>query len=469
MNKATNNVTNKATSNVMNKANTIMSIPEEKKILDLEKTLEGTAYMGGFMVFAVIIVGILYLQNPDTFVPQFGYSLFLTVILVFIFFGIWNFYSTFKQTNPGVTVDDLIIKYGKLKSYGLFALIAAIVISLSFGIISMLGSGGDNLGLLINFIIIICLMIGSYFIFKQSSDNDNKILEQLPKHTQLFYGDRKKYAMILLVFSILVMGLYAFNPGEVMTKYGGATVFLTIFVSIILILVVKVYDFYFTEPKKSAELRGKFENIPNLFTFLKGFYIIFGLGLSALFFYWVIKTLGFLDQNEDKSDSGQIIKTIVNIVFLIGMFAVLYKLVNAGGYFSNNPVFRLIFNTILYIPCLLVVIVDFVVDIFNKKPVAAAAGVAATAATTLHGATTVATTAKSTSPIVFGNTTKNDLMFLGISVSVCGLYLLLNFVIIPYGMTKYYKQGGKQLVNNPISTEILTNVATYEKLNGQIK
>ena len=166
MNKATNNVTNKATSNVMNKANTIMSIPEEKKILDLEKTLEGTAYMGGFMVFAVIIVGILYLQNPDTFVPQFGYSLFLTVILVFIFFGIWNFYSTFKQTNPGVTVDDLIIKYGKLKSYGLFALIAAIVISLSFGIISMLGSGGDNLGLLINFIIIICLMIGSYFIFQ---------------------------------------------------------------------------------------------------------------------------------------------------------------------------------------------------------------------------------------------------------------------------------------------------------------
>ena len=119
---------------------------------------------------------------------------------------------------------------------------------------------------------------------------------------------------------------------------------------------------------------------------------------------------------------------------------------------------------------MLVVIVDFITDLFNKKPVATAAETAAAAATTPHGATTAATTAaKSTSPIVFGNTTKNDLMFLGISVSVCGLYLLFNFVIIPFGMTKYYKQGGKQLVNNPISTDILTNVATYENLNGTDK
>jgi hypothetical protein len=58
------------------------------------------------------------------------------------------------------------------------------------------------------------------------------------------------------------------------------------------------------------------------------------------------------------------------------------------------------------------------------------------------------------------------MMFLGISVSLCGLYLLFNYVIIPFGMTKYYKQGGKQLINNPVATDVLTNVATSENLNG---
>jgi hypothetical protein len=481
MNKATNiNAPNAKApnANATNATNASMSNTEVNRILDLEKLLTGTRYLYLFMLLALAMMIIIYFVYPDFLNSNFGYSIFYTIILVFIFFGMWNFYSTFKQTHPNLNVDDLITKYGKLKSYGVFALVAGAIIALCFLLFSILGSGKNNWELLVTYTIVICLIIGSILVYKTSS-SDSKILEKLPKHTQLFYDDRKKYTIILFLMFFVMSGLYISNPGGVMTKYGGATIFLTMFVGILLILVVKVYDYYFTDPKKSAELKGNFESIPKLFTFLKGFYILFGLCLSALFFYWILNALGFLDQNEDKSDKGKIIKTIVNIVFLIGMFTVLYKLVNASGYFANNPIFRLIFNTILYIPCLLVVIVDFIVDLFNKKPVATAATTAATAATTLHGATTAATTsttaatavtaAKSTSPIVFGNTTKNDLIFLGISVSVCGLYLLFNFVIIPFGMTKYYKQGGKQLINNPISTEILTNVATYENLNGSDK
>ena len=451
--------------------NAIMTATEEKRILNLEGSLKGSKGIIAFMVLAVIMLIIMYTRYPDAFIPKFGYSIILTVILIFIIFSIWNFYSNFKNSNPNATLEDLMAKNGKGMSIGAFTLVAAIIIGLCFGIVNMLGSDKNNLGLLINYIVVLLLIIASVFIFKKSSAADATILEKLPKHTQMFYDERKKYTMIFAIFVILVIGLYIYNPAEVMTKYGSITIFLTLFIGLSLMLVIKAYDFYFTNPKKSAELKGDYKDVPKLYTFLKGLYILFGLVLSGLFFYWVINALGLLDQDEDKSSKNYIIKTIVNIVFLIGMFSVLYKIVNAGGFFSNNPLFRLIFNTILYIPCLLVIIVDFITDIFNKKPATAAAASAVTAATTLHGATmpqTSLTTKSSsfTSPIIFGNTTKNDLIFLGVSVSICGLYLLFNYVIIPYGMTKYYKQGGKQLINNPIGTDILTNVATYQKLNG---
>jgi hypothetical protein len=261
---------------------------------------------------------------------------------------------------------------------------------------------------------------------------------------------------------LFIIGLYLYNPSGFMTKYGGASVFISIFMGIALLLIIIGYDKFYTDPVKASAYEKYWENWPNLFKFFKGFYILFGLGISALFFYWIIYALGFLDQNEDKSSKGYIIKVIVNLVIFIGIFSIIYKTVNAGGYFSSNPLFRLIFNTILYIPCLLVTVVDFIVDLFSKKPVDIAAANAVNAATTFHGATTDVTTSSS----ILGTTTKNDFLFLGISVSVCGLYVLLNYIIIPYGMKKYYSQGGLQLVNNPISTNELTNIATYDTLNS---
>jgi hypothetical protein len=41
----------------------------------------------------------------------------------------------------------------------------------------------------------------------------------------------------------------------------------------------------------------------------------------------------------------------------------------------------------------------------------------------------------------------------------------MNYVIVPYSRKKYYKQGGTQLINQPVKTNVLTNVATYQSLN----
>jgi hypothetical protein len=456
----------------MNKAPNITntSAGEIKRILNLEASLNGTKWIIGFMCLALIIVTILYIKYPDVYVKQFGYSLFFTAILAFILFGVWTFYSNFKIKNPGATFENFTEQYSKVKTWGFITIIIATIIVLFFGILTMLGrlsdSGAGNsstTGTYITYIIFLGLFAGSFLVYTMTDAKDIPVLQQLPKHTQEFYTDRKKYSIILFAFIILTSILFIVNPGGYMTKYGGAPIFLTLFIGLALLLTVVIYDHYFTNPSKIVAPN----DVTNFSTFLRGGYIVAGLGLSALFLYWIISALGLLNEHDDKSSKDKIAKMIVNIIVLLMVLAIVYKVVNAGGYFSNTPLFRLIFNTILYIPCLLVILVDFIVDLFKQKPGAAATAV--TAATTLHGATTMTqtTTGATKSPIVFGNTTKNDLMFLGISVSVCGLYLLFNYVIIPFGMTKYYKQGGKQLINNPVPIDVLTNVATYENLNGK--
>ena len=455
--------------NIPNTTNTTnISAGEVKRILNLEASLNGTLGVIFFMFVALIIVTILYDKYPDVYVKQFGYSLFLTAILAFILFGVWTFYNNFKTNNPGATFENFTEQYSKIKTWGSITLIAATIIGLFFGILIMLGglsnSGAGNsstAGTYITYIIFLGLLAGSFGVYTMTDAKDMPVLQQLPKHTQEFYKKRKKFSIILLAFIVLITILYAVNPGGYMTKYGGAPIFLTMFIGLALLLTVVIYDYYFTNPSKIIAP----ENVTNFSTFLRGGYIVAGLGLSALFLYWIISALGLLNEHDDKSSKDKIAKMIVNIIVLLMVLAIVYKVVNAGGYFSNTPLFRLIFNTILYIPCLLVVLVDFMVDLFKQKPGAAATAV--TAATTLHGATTMTPPTTGKSPIVFGNTTKNDLIFLGISVSWCGLYLLFNYVIIPFGETKYYKQGGKQLINNPVPMDVLTNVATYENLNGK--
>ena len=432
----------------------------KEEIWNLEYRMEGLPSMLFFLAIAVTIICVLYINYPEVFIPKFGYSIILTIILIFIFFGIWSFYSNFKKIYPSETIKTFISNYSKIP---LFITVISIIL-LIFGIFHLLGIFTtpikNNLGLLINYIIILFLLLGTSIVFKNLSTNNDKILEQLPKHIQLFYTERKKYMMILIGFILLVTGIYLYNPSKFMTMYGGVSIFISIFIGIALLLIIIGYDNLYTDPIKASAYEKYWENWPNFFKLFKGLYILFGLGISALFFYWILYAIGLLNQNENKGSKSYIVKVIVNLVIFIGIFAIIYKTVNAGGYFTRNPLFRLIFNTILYIPCLLVVMIDFMVDLFSNKSVDLATTTAVNDATTFHGTTT----SKSFSSI-FGNTTKNDLLFFGGAVTICGLYILFDHIIIPYGTNKYYTQGGKQLINNPIPTNVLTNVATYDTLN----
>jgi hypothetical protein len=58
---------------------------------------------------------------------------------------------------------------------------------------------------------------------------------------------------------------------------------------------------------------------------------------------------------------------------------------------------------------------------------------------------------------------------LAVGVVLISSYFILTSYIGPYLKSKYYKQGGEQIINQPIRTDILTNVASYQTLSKSDK
>lgn len=421
------------------------------KIISLEHSLKGVNIVIAFFVLSIIFVS-LYLFNRDVFTKKFIYSILFSIVLIFIFLGIWTFYYNFKKENPTKTIKDIIDQYGKFKTLGIAGLLAAVIIGLIFGNFGILGifsgSSSNNTTTLIFYILIIGLLGITGMFVKKMNEDDIKILNQLPVNIQQFNKEYRKYAIIFFLYLLFNIGIYLYNPYGIMTKYGGAAVFIIMFIGLALLAMIGVYG-YFLNPKNFVSLNGKVDNVPTFTSFLKGIYILAGLGISAGFFYWILKILGFLDEDNNKNSKNYIISTIINLVLLIGVFSILYKTLSKTG-LMDKPIIRLIFNTILYIPCLLVILTDYIASFFRGTPGMPTTGMPGT---------------QTPGSNILGITTKNDVMFLGASVSICALYLLMNYIIVPYLRKKYYKQGGTQLINQPVKTDILTNVATYQSLN----
>jgi hypothetical protein len=124
------------------------------------------------------------------------------------------------------------------------------------------------------------------------------------------------------------------------------------------------------------------------------------------------------------------------------MLGIIYKLANAGGFLDKNPYYRLILNTLLYIPCLLVTLVNILSQILGFSKGTSAA---------------------------FNPPKPFEIKMLLLSLVLLGGYFLWFFLGKNYVQSTYLKQGGKQLINQPIQTDVLTNVASYQTLSGSDK
>jgi len=380
------------------------------------------------IIIFIVVMFILFVTNRSGFNKYFGYqTLLITPLILLISFLIKELFI-FKN-NPSAS------RFSFLPQTNGSTILLSSIISISIiAFMMMLYIGGifsdsppeNNISTIINFIILIIFFIISITTYLNSKAKDNQLLQSLPKELQDVFALRTKYTMMFVMFIFAIMSLYFLNPGGIMTNYGGPVIFFTLFVGIIMVIMITIYQFLLANPSKVNLL----SDTPGPFVFvIKALYILASLGISFGLIYGTLKMMGVFNQDASNSDSwGHI---IFNLILFSAMLGIIYNLLNAGGFLDKNPYYRLVLNTILYIPCLLV-------GIFSKVD-----------------------TTSVTKPYEY-------------KVLIASLFLLIGYFawtlyIKHFIQGKYLKQGGLQLINQPISTNILTNVATYQKLSGNDK
>ena len=402
-----------------------------KPPISLEQVLVSYNLLIIILILFLFLMLLLVMTNIKGFNKVFGYEIFITgPMIILIFFLIKEIFA-FKN-NP----QSSWLSYFSLKPWiipavslviGLLGILTFFMVLYVGGIFSN-NPPENNTATIINFIIIILFIIISSLIYTNSQNKDNITLKTFPKALQDMFLLRTKYTIMFALFVLLVTLLYFYNPWGLMTNYGGPVVFFSLFVGIIMVIMITIYQYYLANPSK-ANLLEK-DSSPLVFL-IKGFYILGSLGLSFGLILGTLHLMGVFEQDASKPNSwGHL---IFNFILFSAMLGIIYKLANAGGFLDKNPYYRLVLNTLLYIPCIFTSIIS---QLFKKNE---------------------------TPPNPF------EIKMLILSLALLAGYFLLFFLIKPYIQHVYLKQGGKQLINQPVSTDILTNVSSYQLLSGNDK
>lgn len=414
----------------------------KKTPLSLEQVLVSYTFIIFFIIMFIILIVVLMATNKKGFNKTFGYEFFVTapflLLVAYLIKEIFIFkqnpssswLSTFSQSNQNwfIPVFSLIILAIGILGFFMMLYVAGIFSD---------NPPENNTAMLLNFFVIISFIVIASVLYKKYQDKDNETLKQFPRAVQDAFHLRTKYTVLFALFVLFVMILYFVNPWGLMTDYGGPVIFFTLFVGIVMVIMITLYQYFLANPSQANALN----DIPGPLAFImKGIYVLGALGISFGLIYGALKMMGVFNQDASKPESwGHL---IFNLILFCAMLGFVYKLANAGGFLDKNPYYRLVLNTLLYIPCLLVTFVNYISQLlgFSKTPGGAF-----------------------TPPKPF------EIKMLVLGIVLVGLYFVWFFLAKRFLQSLYLKQGGKQLINQPIPTDILTNVSSYQNLSGSDK
>ena len=447
--------------------------------------------------------------NKENLLPKFKTpGIFYSIMAIIVFFIIMLFIILFdvkiklpssspSKSQQQLIADIFIILFFSLLVFGLCVLflpnmkefkqlfgqisnVTYVILYTIFAILFYTMISSDilkNYSYIINPII---LVLGIFAFYKSTKDN----------YIDNFNLNYERIKMLILLFCLITLTItfYNINPGGAAEKYFGYSLLLTIIISVFAFLyIIILLTLPGEQGRKESNLLSNFSSFgvygtisfilfliiitiiissdkanffankektaavmillliicvtwvillsANLFdtiaigsdmkVFNNSLLILFGLVISGLFIYWITYNI------QNLSENSNIVSFVLNLLLVIIILGLIYKTINVklpSGNNKKNAFFSLILNILFYIPCLVSGLFDSIGKFTAGQYNSSEAG--------------------------------------SFIMLIIAILLIVAYFKTPSLFNKINTQGGNQLVNKPVHTDIQYNLGNYIELNG---
>lgn len=408
--------------------------------------------LGGLKKVALLIVYNLFLVFffsilPDKYKNDYAYI----ILPIVIFIGTVLFYSAFTSNKSGQQgLGPLELLNLERINYSLIFLVLTIFVAILYvanpgGYITKFGWIGIIFALSF-------YVIGAVYLttVMRTSASSNTTSNNVPFS---FLGMNFFTIVSLIFFVIAAVSILTI----VLTNNSSdkkSAVQSTIYILIILFFVTWLISFIkslFLYSKTDIAFAEKTQTLLESYNKIAQtiFLILLGITTSATLIYWFLK---FYDSILASTSIGNII--IYAVVFIV-ICILVYKVVIETSAYKDSPIFQLIFNSIFYIPCILVSLFDTIVRNIPKNKTTTSISSDVSSSISSGVSSIKKAISEPTPPIYY-------------YILIATIIAILSYFIIPFLLRTFTQQGGQMLINNPIGIQNETSLASFSQLNNSV-
>jgi hypothetical protein len=388
----------------------IALLPSFKELSKLFNQINSVTYIIIYTIFLILFFRLL----PSNILNDYAYIITpVTLILSLLLF-----YKSLQTKH----IENFNINYERIKTIILFfCLITICIVYYSVdpgGLIQKYYGTSSILTILLGVFAFLYLIVLLTLPEKYEISNKNESNNFLKNFSKFSVISSILFILFLVVITIIIITY----PGGFLNDVNTSSIVLPFILIICILWSILLVSNLFQNTTTSESSKTKI----NLFK--KSLLILFGFTFSCIMIAFIVYFI------QNLSGQSSIVSFILNILLVIAFLTLIYKTINVKLPQNNSKksaFFDIFANLFLYIPCLFSDVFDSIIKLFFFK---------------------------------YDSETTGSIILILVTISLALIYYYL-----PTFKELISSQGGKLLVDNPISIDTLNTLGNYQELNGSDK